>query len=122
MQQDVNAGKARFDEAAALAALGGDLALLRELASMFVEDAPLLVADIRLALDTEQASEVRRAVHSLKGLVSTFYAAEARDLAERFENDAAALRLDSLKSGGVNELERAVEAVIVDLRARGLAH
>ncbi len=122
MQQNVNSGQALIDESAALAALDGDRSLLSDLAVMFVEDAPIVVAELRTAVQADKAVEVRRSVHSLKGLLSTFYASSARDLAERFEQDAAAQRLDALKSHGCDDLERAVVSVIDELKTRGLAH
>ncbi len=122
MQQNANTGQARIDidEAAALAALDGDRDLLCDLASMFIEDAPIVVAELRTAVQADQAAEVRRNVHSLKGLLSTFYASTARDLAERFEQEAASQRLDTLKSHGCDDLENAVVSVIEVLKTRGL--
>ncbi len=115
-------GPAHIDEVAALAALDGDRALLCDLASMFVEDAPQVVAELRAAVQADHPLEARRAVHSLKGLVSTFYAAEARDLADRLEHEAAGLKLDTFKSGGCDALELAVVTVIDALKARSLVH
>lgn len=120
MQENSKVKLARIDEAAALAALDGDRTLLGDLATMFAEDAPQVVSDIQIALRTDQPSDVRRGLHSLKGLISTFYASEARDLAERLEQDAIALQFDNLKTGGLDALEQAVECVINDLKTRGL--
>ena len=46
--------------------------LLRELAEMFLEDAPKSLAAIRLAIDQRQASELKSAAHTLKGSAGVF--------------------------------------------------
>ena len=72
-----------IDLPVALERLAGQDDLLRELAVMFLEDAPQSLADYRRHLATGEVDEARRAVHTLKGLFSTFEAVEATATAER---------------------------------------
>ena len=73
----------QVDERAALAALDGERGLLRELASIYCEDMPSLFEGLERAVDANDCSEARRAVHSLKGLAATFYASLPVELAQR---------------------------------------
>lgn len=111
----------QVNEAAALAALDGNRELLSELAQMFCEDAPLVLEDLRKALDKSNAIETRRAVHSLKGLASTFFATAVIELAQRLEHEAAAGNLTALKTSGANELSAAMQDLIDELVVRQLA-
>jgi HPt (histidine-containing phosphotransfer) domain-containing protein len=79
-----------FDRAEALARVCGNLALLRELAEMFLEDAPQWLAAIRDTLRVGDASGLRRAAHTLRGSVSSFSAREAEEAAGRLEGLARA--------------------------------
>jgi CheY-like chemotaxis protein/HPt (histidine-containing phosphotransfer) domain-containing protein len=56
-----------LDRAAAVARLGGDEELFAEVATVFCGDAPKWLAEIRRALDADDAPTVRRAAHGLKG-------------------------------------------------------
>jgi CheY-like chemotaxis protein/HPt (histidine-containing phosphotransfer) domain-containing protein len=60
-----------------LARVGGDLALLTELARLFVEDAPRSLTRIRSAIDARNGDDLRHAAHTLKGAAANF---EATDL------------------------------------------
>jgi two-component system, sensor histidine kinase and response regulator len=62
----------RFDFDAALQRLGGDEELFREIAQFFLEDAPVLLNDLRVGLDSGDRDAMGRAAHSLKGLVGNF--------------------------------------------------
>lgn len=62
---------ARFD--AALERLGGDAVLFRDMAEIFTEDLPLLIADMAPLWDQpSQWHELSQAAHRLKGMVVTF--------------------------------------------------
>ncbi len=63
-----------FDEAAALARLDGDHELLRDVAGMFVADAPRMVEAVRAAVSAGDAHALHVAAHALKGSASTFVA------------------------------------------------
>jgi len=75
---------------------------LEEIAALFAEDCPKLLADIRSAIDAGNSGKVERAAHTLKGSVSNFGAEPARE---------AALRLEMLGRSG--DLRPAVEAYAV---------
>jgi CheY-like chemotaxis protein len=74
-----------FDEARALSRVGGDRALLAELAVMFEREGPHLLDQLRAALAQENALEIERVAHSMKSAVGAFGAAGAYELAAALE-------------------------------------
>ena len=80
----------RLDPAAALARVGGDWELLRDIIGLFRQSGPQLLAEIRAALDGGDAGGVRRAAHTLKGSAGFFAAAAVTTTAGRLEALAAA--------------------------------
>ncbi len=92
----------------ALARLGGDENLLKEIAALFLREYPETVAGIRRAIDDGDAQALEQTAHSLKGSVSNFGARGAY---------AAALKLEMLGRQAVlaearetlAELEHALE-------------
>lgn len=74
-----------FDWQAALDRVDGDLEFLRELAGLFREEAPLLLAEIRAAVANGDGPALQRAAHTLKGSVANFGAQEAFEAALRLE-------------------------------------
>jgi two-component system, sensor histidine kinase and response regulator len=68
-----------IDRDQALSAMDGNTELLKQLAQIFVEDAPQLACDFDIALDADDFVDARQAAHSLKGLVSSFYNQPAVD-------------------------------------------
>ena len=109
----------QIDEERALLALDGNRVLLMELASMFKEDAPELLSKIKTAVANESASHTQSAVHSLKGLASTFYAQSTVELANRLEDSAANGQLEMFHQGELEKLEQAIESVIEEFVERG---
>ncbi len=91
-----------FDLKVALERVGGDEELLKEIAELFVEDAPKLLEAIRVAIESGDGAALHRAAHSLKGSVSNFGAPEAV---------AAAMQLEAM--GKDNHLDRASEVFSV---------
>ena len=63
-----------FDEQAALARLDGDRDLLRDVAGLFVADAPRMVLAVRSAVSTGDARGLQLSAHALKGSAGTFSA------------------------------------------------
>lgn len=108
-----------IDEKAALEALNGDRQLLRELAVMFVEDAPTIMEELEAAASRQDVVTTCRTIHSLRGLSSTFYATDVVDLAGRLEQDAKHANLESLRNGGINELKRSINDLVKELRDSG---
>jgi CheY-like chemotaxis protein/HPt (histidine-containing phosphotransfer) domain-containing protein len=97
-------GRDVFDRAAALAGAGGNASLLREIAGLFREDSPRLLAAVRAAIDGRDALRLRRAVHTLRGSVANFAAGPAVEAARRLEAMGEANDL-----GGAAEAYRALE-------------
>jgi HPt (histidine-containing phosphotransfer) domain-containing protein len=75
-----------LDRELALTRVGGDAELLKEIASLFLEDYPLTLAELRDALNRGDATKVERAAHGLKGSVSNFGAKPAVEAARNIEN------------------------------------
>jgi HPt (histidine-containing phosphotransfer) domain-containing protein len=78
-----------MDVASALDRLGGDVELLDQIILIFLEDAPMLVHATREALAAGNTGELRRAAHSLKGMMATLIAREGANAAFRLEQCAA---------------------------------
>jgi CheY-like chemotaxis protein len=76
---------AAFDRNAAIERLGGDEALFREVASLFLSDAPQQLDEIRRAATTRDAATLRRAAHSLKGAAAYVGGTSAAAAAHRLE-------------------------------------
>jgi HPt (histidine-containing phosphotransfer) domain-containing protein len=65
--------------------VGGDRKLLRELINMFLEDAPVLLGDIRQHIDSHDGPRLRLAAHALNGALGNFGAAAAQRAALALE-------------------------------------
>jgi two-component system, sensor histidine kinase and response regulator len=102
---DLAPDHAEIDLDAALQRLGGDEQLLRDMALMFVQDAPGLLEQAHMAGRAGDADAPWRAAHSLKGLASNFSEPAA----------AAAQRAETaLHEGDPGE----IAAALADLRAQ----
>ena len=66
-----------IDQAAMLAAVEGDVALLRELAILFLRDYPHRMAELCQAIAQRNLTAVARAAHALSGAVGTLGAGDA---------------------------------------------
>jgi two-component system sensor histidine kinase/response regulator len=73
----------------------GDAEFLRELAGIFDEDCPKLLARMETAIQTGDAQELERAAHTLKGSVANFGATTAKDVAFTLERMGRSGQLDS---------------------------
>ena len=82
---DASANVMRFDRTVALEQVAGDLELLREIAGLFLQDAPRWLADIRNGIARRDSDTLERAAHTLKGAISTFGVEQAHQLALRLE-------------------------------------
>ena len=90
-----------LDRAAALAQVGGNVALLRELVEVFRSDCISLREDLRNALRLKDAPRLIRAAHTMKGMMK-FFAAETAT--------ATASRVEMLCSSG--DMDKAAETVL----------
>jgi HPt (histidine-containing phosphotransfer) domain-containing protein len=77
-----------LDYNAALARVGGDVDLLKELAGMFMEEYPRLMNQVREGLQRGDAAAASNAAHQLKGLLAQFGAENARQAAYSVEHPA----------------------------------
>jgi two-component system sensor histidine kinase/response regulator len=99
-----------MDHAAALARVEGDAVLLSELAELFLVNTPLLVEDMRRAIERNDKRGLERAAHTLKGSVSNFDVREAFEATAKLEQ--AAIRGDfSLAEVALRELAVTLERI-----------
>jgi PAS domain S-box-containing protein len=101
-----------FDEQDLLRRIGGDRALLRELAAMFRADSGKLLARVRKAIGDSDAEELRQAAHALKGAIANFGGKAAYD---------AALLLEALGRDGRLDGARDLFALLEDETQKLLA-
>ncbi|MGE5567885.1 MAG: Hpt domain-containing protein [Rhodospirillales bacterium] len=74
-----------FDVAGLLDRLGGDWEFLKEIAGVFLDDCPRLLAEIHKAVLSHDSERLEHAAHALKGAVSNFGAESARRAAFQLE-------------------------------------
>ncbi len=74
-----------LDREALLDRIGGDVEFLGEIAELFREDTPRILAEIRTALTSGDGPALERAAHSLKGSVANLGGGAAREAAYRLE-------------------------------------
>ena len=74
-----------FDLNAAIARVEGDMDLLKEIALLFLEDAPAMLSDLRLAVENSDALAVEKTAHRLKGSVANFGAQAALEAVRKLE-------------------------------------
>jgi CheY-like chemotaxis protein/HPt (histidine-containing phosphotransfer) domain-containing protein len=77
-----------FDQAALLARIEGDEALLQELVGLFLEDTPQRLDHLRMALASNDLQALARAAHTLKGSVGNMCAPRAFEVARHLERCA----------------------------------
>lgn len=75
----------RFDPESLLRRVDGDLNLLRELAEVFAEEAPRMLARIEKAIEHGSALDLEKASHKMKGSVLQFSAHAAAAAALELE-------------------------------------
>ena len=108
---------AELDFNSAIARVGGDLELFREIAAVFLDDCPNQMSRIGEAIGSGDAEALRHAAHSLKGAVGNFGAEAARETAFELEQigkdgnlGEAAATYDELQLK-VSQLEAALRAM-----------
>jgi PAS domain S-box-containing protein len=97
----------------ALARVGGDEQLLRELLLIFVADAPRWLADARSAIRSANEPQLRCATHTLQGAASSVGAMQTRAAAAHVEELAHAAQWDAAALA-CNELEQALARLIAE--------
>lgn len=95
-----------------MARVGGDTELLRELAQLFLEESPRLMAELRLAYEQGDARQVERTAHGLKGSVANFGAKPAVEAAYQIEQLGKAGKLET-----VAEVLRSLDLALLALHS-----
>ncbi|MCY4603831.1 MAG: response regulator, partial [Gemmatimonadetes bacterium] len=85
LRSEIASADLPFEWDAALESVGGDEAMLRELAEMFFAECPKLMQQIREHIAGADGPELRRAAHTLKGSAHVFGAEAAAEAAHRLE-------------------------------------
>jgi CheY-like chemotaxis protein len=75
-----------FDRNAAMKSVGNDVALLREIIGVFVDEYPAMLTKIREAVENADFEGIHRSAHTFKGAVSTFGPSQVKELAQQLEN------------------------------------
>lgn len=107
-----------IDEELSLRSLDGNKDLLIQLAQIFTEDAPVLLQNLQGALEQQDAAGARLAAHSLKGLVSTFYAKSSAEFAHQVEQFCAAGDLENARGSCYASLVESVQNLIEEIKRR----
>ncbi len=105
-----------LDTSQALERMGGDMDLLREVAALFLDDAPNMMQAVTDAVARANAKDIERAAHSMKGCVANFGAKPAFDAALALE---MAGRQNNLAEAGplLARLEEAIGRLKPELSA-----
>lgn len=105
-----------FDHEVALARVGGDPQLLKEIALLFTENYTEWTHSLRAAVNRGDAEALERSAHELKGAVANFGASAAFDAALRLERIGRGRNLaDALQV--LETLELALAALRPELEA-----
>ncbi len=111
------------DRAAALACMGGDANILADIAGLFLEDCPKMVAQIQAAVAGQDSDALYRAAHSLKGSLGYLGARPTEALAQQLEALGRAGQMEQAPPI-VAELERHVDKmrpILADMASTALA-
>jgi HPt (histidine-containing phosphotransfer) domain-containing protein len=107
-----------IDLVAAAARLDGDIELLKDIAGLFLEECPRLLASLRDAIERNDSRMVERTAHTIKGSVSNFVAKPAKDAAQRLEQIGREGSLDDVREA-CRVLEQEIEQLKPALVALG---
>ena len=81
----------------ALRAMDYDRKLLEQLATIFSEDAPAIAMAFQKAVEAHDSKSARMAIHSLKGLVASFYDNQAVEKFSSIERSCAGEEWNALE-------------------------
>jgi signal transduction histidine kinase/CheY-like chemotaxis protein len=112
-----------LDESALLALVGGDAALVRELAALFLEDGPQRLAVMAKALESADRNSLEREAHTLKGSSGSLCGRRTAEAAGYLEHLAQS---GSLQEAGrayamLSDEVRKLQEALADLAARNAA-
>ncbi|MBI3862920.1 MAG: Hpt domain-containing protein [Planctomycetia bacterium] len=106
------------DLEAALARMGANVRLVREMLDLFREDEPIYLSRLHDSLAAGDAAGVKHAAHSLRGMLSVFGAESAMHVAQRLEDLAGGGELSGaaeLESEFGREVARFLEVTSTEL-------
>lgn len=103
-----------LDRATALARVGGDHDLLKEIAALFLDEYPRALDEMHQALAHGDAKMLERSAHGLKGSVANFGARAAVDAAFQLEQLGHGCKLDQAPKA-LAALERALACLHAEL-------
>ena len=103
-----------LDREAALTRVGGDEALLKEIAGLFLEHHRDWIGELREAAARGDVKRIERMAHTLKGSVANFGARNAVDASVDLKNSARSSDLLGV-STALGALELALETLCRDL-------
>jgi len=103
-----------LDLSVALARVGGDMELLREIAQIFLDQCPDALGEIREAIETGDAHALEQAAHALKGSVANFGAENACAAAYKLEAMGRTGELNG-SNGALQDLEAALSRLKPEL-------
>jgi HPt (histidine-containing phosphotransfer) domain-containing protein len=110
-----------FDYAGSLRRMGNDKSLFLEMIGLLKEDAPQYISAIHRSASSHDFPELKRASHTLKGLVLNFGATRAVLAAVALENLAATAERDAEEENNfpaaINELVDALQELQTALNA-----
>ena len=103
--------------------LGGDKAMLGEVIILCREnDAPRLLAELALGIQTGDAEAIAKAAHAFKGMVGAFNATDAWAAAKLLEMTARAGKLSAIKEEA-DEFVQKMRALLISLETfAGVEH
>jgi CheY-like chemotaxis protein len=105
-----------LDREEALGRVDGDLDLLEEIASLFLDSCAEWLEDLRLGIAESDGEAIRRAAHTLKGSAASFGARPLVESALRVEEIGASQNLTGVAEA-VRALELQVDALVEQLRS-----
>ena len=105
----------RVDWPVALDRLQGNRRLLDELLTVFLEECPRMLADLQRAHREGNTERLRRAAHTLQGMVRYFEARAAAGLASRVEQMVAAGQTEGLDEA-IGVLQMELEYLLPEVR------
>ena len=107
-----------FDEAGALARVGGDVALLHEVVGVFVTEAPAWLAELEVAAAAGDGVGLHRVAHTIKGAADTCGVRGGFDAAFAIERMARQPGFDpEVIAKKAAELRAAIDAALPAMRA-----
>jgi HPt (histidine-containing phosphotransfer) domain-containing protein len=96
--------------------LGGDEELARQLVTLFLDECPRMMAEVRESVEQGTPDLVRRAAHAFKGSVSNFITGGPTATAFALETIGRDGRIAEARSV-LARLEREVDSLLAQLRA-----